>query len=82
MLALYREGLWWKESARNDSVFLLWNEVEGCGVEDCGGRELLAVRCAYGAYHFPVFESAQEEIAALTEKSAQQGAPLNSAAQE
>ena len=82
VLALYREGLWWKESARNDSVFLLWNEVEGCGVEDCGGRELLAVRCAYGAYHFPVFEGAQEEIAALTEKSAQQGAPLNSAAQE
>lgn len=75
-LLLYREGLWWKEPSRNDSVFLGWNEVEGFTVEECGGKELLAVRCAYGAYHFPAFEGAEDEIAAVAKKEPQDGADV------
>ncbi len=70
VLALYREGFWWKESARSDSVFLKWEEITECVKEERGGRELLAVRCAYGAYYFPAFEGAEQEIAALKERGA------------
>lgn len=66
-LALYREGMWWKEPSRQDSVFLKWSEIKSCEREERADTALLKVNCAYGAYHFPSFDGAHEEIARLSE---------------
>lgn len=66
-LALYREGMWWKEPSRQDSVFLKWSEIKSCEREERANTPLLKVNCAYGAYHFPSFDGAYEEIARLSE---------------
>lgn len=50
-LALYDEGLYWKDGT--DRVFLKWEEIEAVTQEEREGREVLLVDCGYGSYRFP-----------------------------
>lgn len=49
-LSVFREGLYMKEQAGADSVFLKWSEI----VSLVADKEGLRVECAYGPYRFPL----------------------------
>ena len=51
-LAVFEEGLLWREENIFDSVFLKWDEIEGLEAEAKDGMPFLKVNCAYGSYHF------------------------------
>lgn len=69
-LELYKEGLWWNEHGITaESIFLKWEEIENVEREYAEGVNVLTVRCAYGAYHFPAFEGAEERIASLKKQA-------------
>lgn len=70
MLVLYDGGMWWKESTRNESVFLGWEEIVRVEEERAGEQNLLSVQCPYGAYHFFAFEGAAAEMTSLKESYA------------
>lgn len=52
-LAVYREGVYWQDSTRTDSVFLKWEEIQLVRSTEREGTPCLEIVCAYGAYHFP-----------------------------
>ena len=69
-LEIYKEGLFWNEhGVRAESIFLKWGEIESVETEYAQGVPVLTVRCAYGAYHFPAFEGAEEQIASAKEQA-------------
>lgn len=53
MLAFYPEGLFWRESERNESMFLKWSEIESIRAEEQKGFPVLTLECMYGAYRVP-----------------------------
>ncbi len=62
LLALYDEGLYWRESGRGERIFLKWEEIVRVGCEEEKNFPLLRAECAYGAYRFPRAEGAYEAI--------------------
>ena len=64
-LAVYDEGLLWREENVFDSVFLKWEEIERLQTEIKNGVTFLKVDCAYGSYHFMDPKGAFEYIAAF-----------------
>lgn len=52
VLAFYAEGVYWREKASADSVFLKWEEIGTISPDEKNGVSLLKIDCAYGAYHF------------------------------
>ncbi len=55
MLAIFEEGIYWRESGRaeGDRFFLKWSELTGIRPETVEGKHYLAAECAYGSYHIP-----------------------------
>ncbi|MBR7186239.1 MAG: hypothetical protein IKD43_01960 [Clostridia bacterium] len=60
VFGVYKEGIFWQEASRAESAFLKWEEIECIAAEQKDGLPLLAVKCAYGFYHFPRAEGAWE----------------------
>lgn len=63
VLALYEEGIWWKDTG-TDRVFLKWEEIENITRTEEDGKRVLKVECAYGAYHFPEIADIYDDISA------------------
>lgn len=61
-LGIYAEGLYWRDSDLNNSVFLKWEEIESIDRIADGDAVVYRVRCAYGAYHFPVVPGSLEAL--------------------
>ena len=62
VLALYKEGLYWKDGV--DRIFLKWEEIER--VEPAGGEApLLRAVCPYGEYELPALGDAYAQISRL-----------------
>lgn len=53
IFAVYEEGIYWRDTTPEDSVFLKWEEIGAISPEEREGIALLNVQCAYGAYHLP-----------------------------
>ena len=64
-LAVYDEGILWREENFFDSVFLKWDEIERLESENRDGTSFLKVDCAYGSYHFMNPQGAYEYIQAV-----------------
>lgn len=60
VLAFYREGLFWKEKNRAESMFLKWEEIVKISASEENGFSALDAECAYGAYHYPNPKGAME----------------------
>jgi hypothetical protein len=61
-LCFYDEGVYWRERARTDCVFLKWNEILSVSQTEKDGVSLLKFECAYGAYHFANAAGAPEYL--------------------
>ncbi|MDE5897572.1 MAG: hypothetical protein K2H43_07145, partial [Clostridia bacterium] len=59
-LAFYREGVFWREKNRADSVFLKWEDIVRVSPSEKDGYALLDVTCPYGVYHYPDPVGAEE----------------------
>ena len=62
LFAIYREGVYWRESGRGESFFLKWEEIEKISAKEREGYPVLAFRCAYGEYHVPRAAGAFESL--------------------
>ena len=62
-LAVFEEGLLWREENYFDSAFLKWEEIEQIETEVKDGMPFLKVNCAYGSYHFINPQGAFEYLA-------------------
>ena len=60
VLAFYREGVFWGESNREESMFIKWEDVERVETSEQNGFPLLDFVCFYGPYHFPNPDGAYE----------------------
>lgn len=67
MLALGEMGLYWKESgeAVADKIFLKWEVIEHIRYETIKDKRYLAVVCAFGTYHLPDIDGAENAIRSL-----------------
>ncbi len=64
MLAFYKEGLYWRERVRRESVFLKWEEIEKIQPGEYKGLAVLTAHCAYGDYNFPAVGGAWDYLKA------------------
>lgn len=62
VLALYREGIYWRQKTLAESTFLKWDEIESVALQQ-GEENVLRLGCAYGEYGFPAPNGAYEWIA-------------------
>lgn len=53
LFAVYREGIYWRESDSRESVFLKWEEMTSLTAAEEKGYPVLRVELPYGRYHFP-----------------------------
>ena len=77
VLSFYDEGVFWKEKSRPDSVFLKWDEVVSVAKTEHGGVPLLKFSTAYGAYHFPAAEGAEDYLREHAEEKLKNGEPFS-----
>lgn len=61
-LSVYREGLFWCEENRAESVFLKWEEIVKISAEQKDGLDFVRTECVYGAFRFPDAGGASEYI--------------------
>lgn len=59
-LSVYKEGLYWQDSARTECKFLKWEEIVKITPEVKDDMPLFKVSCIYGDYHFPAVMGARE----------------------
>ena len=64
MVAVYEEGLYWKEGGRasDERIFIKWEEIGRVSVETVQGKRYLKIACAYGNYHLPDVAGAYEYL--------------------
>lgn len=60
MLAVFEEGVYWRDTERRESVFLKWEEIESMQKEEHKGVPIVTAHCAYGDYHFPAVADSYE----------------------
>lgn len=60
VLALYEEGIFWKDGA--ERIFLKWEEIGHITRDEKGGAPILRAECAYGGYDFPDLAGVYAEI--------------------
>lgn len=53
LFAVYREGIFWRESEGRDSVFLKWGELLRLRRDEENGLPVIIAELPYGTYHFP-----------------------------
>jgi len=61
-LALYDEGIYWKQKTRIESTFLKWEEIQTVSLKR-GEENVLRLGCDYGEYGFPAPDGAFECVA-------------------
>ncbi len=62
VFAVYREGVYYTDSARTERRFLKAAEIERFVREEKDGMPVLKVRCTYGDYRFPLVQGALEAL--------------------
>ncbi len=62
-LAVYREGIYWREDKREERIFLKWEEIVRLSAEERETGTGLRAVCACGAYVFPLPRGAYEYLA-------------------
>lgn len=70
-LAVYREGIYWKDASQIENVFLKWEEIESFGSAEKDGIPLLRATCLYGAYEFPGISDAYDFMKELHPEKAE-----------
>ncbi len=53
MLAIFEEGIYWRETDRRESAFLKWEEVERIERGEHKGFPVLTLHCVYADFYFP-----------------------------
>lgn len=61
----FREGIWWRDPNRFNSVFLKWEEIEEIKTETRDQSRYFNVGCAYGSYYLPQPDGAAEYLKSL-----------------
>ena len=61
-LSLYREGILWKNTPKNDSFFLKWEEIEAVTRTEQEGAPVLLLKCMYGEYPVPELDGSAEAV--------------------
>ena len=62
MLAVYREGIYWRETVRRESAFLKWEEVEHIERGEHKGFPVLTLHCIYADFYFPEADGVWEYL--------------------
>lgn len=62
VLAVFREGIFYREPKGTDNAFLKWEEIVSVSRHTADGGETIRVKCLYGDCELPYFEGAVEYI--------------------